>query len=61
MALGILHIGVKKYRDNGEESRSYYSVFGLYREYGFGHVIIRSPCTPDSIYLRGTITLNPKP
>ena len=26
-----------------------------YIEYGFGYIIIRSPCTPYSIYLRGTI------
>ena len=29
-------------------------------EYGFGYVLIRPPYTPYSIYLRGTITLNPK-
>ena len=24
-------------------------------EHGFGFIVISSPCTPDSIYLRGTI------
>ena len=27
-------------------------------EYGFGHIITRSPYTPYSIYLRGTVGLN---
>ena len=26
-----------------------------WKEYGFGYIIIRSPYTPYSIYLRGTI------
>ena len=30
-------------------------------EYGFGYIIIRSPCTPYSIFLRGVIVINPKP
>ena len=32
-----------------------YRVEGLGIEYGFGHHTIRSPYTPYSIYLRGTI------
>ena len=30
-------------------------------EYGFGYIIIRSPYTPYSIYLRRTINLTPEP
>ena len=30
-------------------------IVSLYMEYGFGYVVIRSPYTPYSIYLRGTI------
>ena len=29
----------------------------MWIEYGFGYMIIRSPYTPYSIYLRGTIGL----
>ena len=31
-----------------------------YTEYGFGHIIIRSPYTPYSIYLRGAIDPTPE-
>ena len=31
-----------------------------YIEYGSGYIIIRSPYTPHSIYLRGTISPKPR-
>ena len=31
------------YKDKGKENGSYYNIFGLYREYGFGYITVRSP------------------
>ena len=38
-----------------EEKMEATIIFGSYREYGFGYIIIRSPYSPCSVYLRRTI------
>ena len=38
MALGFLYI---EHSENGKENGSYYNIFGLCREYGFGYIITR--------------------